>query len=85
MVWVMPTFPPWPFNAMMELSKSTAAGETGTVAGEQGLTLVHLSAQHEPFLLQHCTLNTHYYTLTPPEQPLSNPEMHPLSHRKRSP
>ena len=45
----------------------------------QGLTLVHFSAQPEPYLTQTHTLNTSQY----PRAPLYNPYKHPLSHRKR--
>ena len=50
----------------------------------QGLTLVHLSAQPQPFLTQIHTLNPPKYPLTPPKkQPSNNLYTHPLSYRKR--
>jgi len=39
----------------------------------QGLTLVHYSAQLEPFLLQKHTLNTPNTPLPPPKQSLTAP------------
>ena len=47
---------------------------------EQGLTLVHFSAQPEPFLTQNTlrtTPDTPSYPLTHPKHPLNNPQMHP--------
>ena len=49
----------------------------------QGLTLVHFSAQPEPFLSQKHTLNTPYPPLRPIKHPVNNPLMHPLSRSKR--
>jgi len=43
----------------------------------QGLTLVHFSAQPEPFLTQHTPCTPSKNSLTPPEHPLNNPEMQP--------
>ena len=45
----------------------------GGLAGGQGLTLVHISAQPEPFLIQKFTLHTPEYRLTSPTQPLNTP------------
>ena len=45
----------------------------GAQAVRQGLTLVHFSAQTEPFLNEKLTLHTPYYTLTPPKHPLNAP------------
>jgi len=39
----------------------------------QGLTLVHFSAQPEPFLTKKTTLGTPYYPPIPPKDPLHNP------------
>jgi len=47
----------------------------------QGLTLVHFSAQLEPFLTQQHTLLTPKYCFTCPKRPLKNPRTHPLSDR----
>ena len=55
-----------------------AAGniEFPTECKGQGLTLVHFSAQPEPFLTQHTPQSppiTTYYPLTPPKHPPDNP------------
>ena len=39
----------------------------------QGRTLVHFSAQPEPFLTQNIPPNTQIHPMTPPKQPLNNP------------
>jgi isopenicillin N synthase-like dioxygenase len=64
--------------------------DCGTVGAErprrQELTLVHLSAQPEPYLTPNTPFpppNTPGISYTPAKQPLNNPSMHPLSHRKR--
>jgi hypothetical protein len=49
----------------------------------QGLTLVHYSAQLEPFLTQKYTLNTPITPYHPPKHPRNNRYVHPLSHRGR--
>jgi len=49
----------------------------------EGLTLVHVSAQLEPFLTQNTPEGPPKNPVTPPTHPLKNPYMHPLSHSKR--
>ena len=44
----------------------------------QGLTLVHFSAQPEPFLTHKYTLTTPYYSLKPPERLLITPKRNPI-------
>jgi len=84
--------PPWPVFAL-SASKSfnkphTRFSASSSAASPQGLTLVHLSAQPEPFLTQHTPYLspiTPYYPQLPPEHPLNNPyKRQPLSHTKRS-
>ena len=65
-----------------ERLRSCARRNSISSASSQGLTLVYISAQHEPFLTQ----NTPYVQqnpATPPTRPLYNPEVHPLCHIKR--
>jgi len=68
-------------------SAAVAAGVdvtvTGLTPGLQGLTLVHFSAQPEPFVTQKRTLNIPYQPLTPRKHLVSTPSMHTLSRRKR--
>ena len=59
------------------------AGSGAVAPRQQGLTLVHFSAQLEPCLTQADTLQT-LNPLTPPLHGLHNPHAHPLSHTKRS-
>jgi len=49
----------------------------------QGLSLVHFSAQPEPFLTQNTSSPSPNTPQTPPKHPLYFPYMHPLSHSKR--
>jgi len=60
-------------------SRSTSARAPARSLSSQGLTLVHFSAQPEPFLTEDIPQNP----ANIPLHPLKNPEMHPLSHRKR--
>jgi len=48
----------------------------------QGLTLVHFSAQSEPFLTQEHTLSTPCPPLAPREHSVNTPLTHPLFHTK---
>jgi hypothetical protein len=64
-------------------STSTVYGpvkEGVTVVYRQGLTLVHFSAQPEPFLTLQYNLNTLNTPYTPPIHPLNIPCAHPLPH-----
>jgi hypothetical protein len=64
------------FRALASFSKSKASESTSW----QGLTLVHFSAQPEPFLTQNTPQTppeTPLHSMTPLKHPLNNPCMHP--------
>ena len=82
-VWILPDRnSTWPLLESSIWVRSCRP-DTPDAGGAHGLTLVHFSAQLEPYLSQENTLHT-LSTLTPPKHGLHNPYAHPLSHTKRS-
>jgi len=79
--WTTQTEDSWAlFDALGAQAVKQRAGE----GDRQGLTLIHFSAEPEPFLTQ----NTPYTlpivsNITPCNHPPNSPCMHPLSHTKR--
>ena len=74
---------------LKELRKCVSCGELDVrhmicSRCRQGLTLVHFSAQPEPFLPRKHPLTPPDTPWTLSEHPVNNPLPHPLSHEKRS-
>ena len=65
-------------------ARAGVRGVQGPVrAARQGLTLVHLSAQHEPFLILKTPPKPLDTLSIPAMNTLQTPHKHPLSHRNR--
>jgi len=74
-----PALPPTPPPAASLPPDPDPAASAPSGSLKQGLTLVHFSAQPEPFLTQ----NTPEYPLTPLENPPNTPCVQLLTHSKR--
>jgi len=71
-------------SSLASVAACLASMSDGSAPCGLGLTLVHFSAQHEPFLSQKHTLHTLKHPLPPLQPGLHNPYAHPLCQTKRS-